>query len=359
MAYSNFAPLAVSAQEIERTSPMKLNFAIVFLAGYYVCAEAAVIHVAQDGMGDFTTIQSAVNAAADGDTVVIQPNLVPYSENVNIQTRIALLGRGYACSGESRPQINGQVNFQGNSSGSVISGLAINSRVEIFVPQVTIHRCYIDGDVPVVTRANASSLITECHLHGGRTVYTQGNAVVSVQNSVLTGNYIARCESPSPPPTILIRNCSIYGVVPEFDGTANWTIDHCIFGNIQGSGFGALSGTWQTGYNAYPANMANFPSSPATDTLIADNPWVAPGYSPCNSDWHLLPESGLIDRGDPNFAPDRDGSRRDLGVYGGSTPYVPDMTPAFPFVTSFSVPIAVPQNGVLEIRSTGRVGQGN
>ncbi len=338
---------------------MKLLFVIVLFAGSMICTKAAVIHVAQDGTGDFTTIQSAVNAAADGDTIVIQPSLVPYTENVNIQTRITILGRGYACSGESRPQINGQVNFQDNSSGSVISGLSIYSRVEIFVPQVTITRCYINGDVPVVTKANASSLIAECHLHGDRTVYTQGNAVVSVQNSVLTGNYIARCETPTPPPTVLIRNCSIYSVVPEFDGTANWTIDHCIFGDIQGNGYGALSGTWQTSYNAYPANMSNFPSSPGTDTLIADNPWVAPGNSPCNADWHLLPESGLINRGDPNFALDRDGTRRDLGVFGGATPFVPDMTPAFPFVTSLSIPSAVPQNGVLEIRSTGSVGQGN
>lgn len=89
-------------------------------------SQAGVLRVAKDGSGEFMTIQSAVNVAASGDTVVVQHHLNPYIEIVTVQIPLTLIGRGVACGGESDPEINGTVIFSGNSSGSTIAGLSIN-----------------------------------------------------------------------------------------------------------------------------------------------------------------------------------------------------------------------------------------
>jgi len=78
----------------------------------------------------------------------------------------------------------------------------------------------------------------------------------------------------------------------------------------------------------------------------------------CTEDLHLTQASGLINAGNPNAAVDRDGSVRDLGVYGGPMYYEVTGAVDFPFVTFFTATPTVPQGGILELRSTGRVGRG-
>lgn len=56
-------------------------------------AEGGTSHtVAADGSGDFSTIQAAVDAAADGDTIAIQPGT--YTESVTIDKDLAVAGEG-------------------------------------------------------------------------------------------------------------------------------------------------------------------------------------------------------------------------------------------------------------------------
>jgi len=74
------------------------------------------------------------------------------------------------------------------------------------------------------------------------------------------------------------------------------------------------------------------------------------------SNYHLSSNSTLRDAGNPLSPPDRDGSRADIGIYGGQNPYNEFGIPDFPFVTELNVSPTVPQNGVLWIGSRGRVG---
>jgi hypothetical protein len=53
------------------------------------CLQAQVITVKQDGTGDFTAIQPAINAAANGDTVLVYPGI--YYENIILTNRYLTL----------------------------------------------------------------------------------------------------------------------------------------------------------------------------------------------------------------------------------------------------------------------------
>ena len=47
--------------------------ALVFVVGVWSSAQATTIYVEKDGGGDFSVIQDAVDAAADGDVIMIGP----------------------------------------------------------------------------------------------------------------------------------------------------------------------------------------------------------------------------------------------------------------------------------------------
>jgi hypothetical protein len=74
-----------------------------------------------------------------------------------------------------------------------------------------------------------------------------------------------------------------------------------------------------------------------------------------NGDFTLKPESPCIDKGppDPQYN-DRDGSRNDIGMFGGHN-FIPDgRTTNKPIVLGLDVaPIAVPTGGTVTIESTG------
>jgi len=55
---------------------------LVMLVVFPICASAfaAEYQVKQDGTGDFTTIQAAIDAAQDGDVIVVHPGT--YYENI-------------------------------------------------------------------------------------------------------------------------------------------------------------------------------------------------------------------------------------------------------------------------------------
>ena len=80
---------------------------------------ATTLTVKQDGSGDWTTIQSAVNATADGDTVLVWPGT--YYENVNFN--------GYGITIASLELTTGDESYIGTT---IVNG---NQTGELFYPE--------------------------------------------------------------------------------------------------------------------------------------------------------------------------------------------------------------------------------
>ncbi|HPF08807.1 MAG TPA: hypothetical protein PL020_03610, partial [Candidatus Cloacimonadota bacterium] len=78
---------------------------------------AAILHVALDGSQAYSSVQSAVNAAAEQDTILIHPGT--YYENIQIIGRKLTIGSLELTTADSTYII--QTVIDGNQSGSCIS----------------------------------------------------------------------------------------------------------------------------------------------------------------------------------------------------------------------------------------------
>jgi len=80
-----------------------------------VAIMAAQYHVKQDGTGDFTTIQAAIDAAVNGDTVVVHPGT--YYENIQFKGKNIVL----RSVGPEDQQIGASTIIDGGHYGSVVT----------------------------------------------------------------------------------------------------------------------------------------------------------------------------------------------------------------------------------------------
>ncbi|MEW6605827.1 MAG: right-handed parallel beta-helix repeat-containing protein [bacterium] len=157
--------------------------------------------------GSYTTIQSAINAATNGDTVLV--NNGTYIENINF------LGKGITVQsvhGTTTTIING------NASGSVVtfnSGEGTNSVLSGFTIQNG--RATYGGGI--YCSNSSSPTISNCSISGnsasgdGGGIYCNSSSSPTITNCTISGNSASRdgggiyCNSSSP----TITNCSISG----------------------------------------------------------------------------------------------------------------------------------------------------
>jgi pectinesterase len=179
-----------------------LVLAILILA---VPASAATWRVEQDGSGDFTTIQAAVDAAADGDVIAIGPG--HYSDSMTYhgtygEWEICVLldgskslsfvgaGSGLTTVGPEGPQVEDDTIAFGLLSTSeaytvTFDGLAIvnaHSGVDASGSTVQVTNCHFDNcyeGLYIGTHSSGALTVTDCTF--------QGTSFIGVPTAILSG----------------------------------------------------------------------------------------------------------------------------------------------------------------------------
>ena len=326
-------------------------------------AAAAVLHVP----GQYTTIQAAINACKDYDTVIVAPGIYSGLGNRNI----TLNGKSITvCSTDpSDPQIvnttvidcqgsgHGFIFYMGENADSTVTGLTITNGYALLGGAVycynnsspSITNCLITNNSAVfgggIACANSKTYpeITNCRitansaLIGGGAIYCNGagpkvrNCIIS-GNSSLNGGAIYSHNAGNP----VIANCTISANTASSSAGAiycykssNLTINNCIlWADTAAYALEVLVGNLgaATSIQISYCDINDPDENVIRDTgctinwgqgnIDADPCFVEPGYWDMNDVWvegdyHLLVGSPCIDAGD-NTAVPTDTTDRDL-----------------------------------------------
>jgi len=256
---------------------------IALLAVAAGSSDARTIIVDKTGLGDYTTIQAAVNAAVDGDTVRVFPGV--YNEQVVLRKDIVLQGSGYEYThlvADASPALD-------MSAGKVM-WLSISSNV---------------GDAVTLS----AGLLT--------------NSVV--WNSPGYGVYF-------PAEGGIVKNSVITNTVKEALFTA-W------------GGYGSVINSIVMGTLGYRAELRPSVLYSRTDDGYGIGGTSADPQFVSATDFRIAPTSPCWDTGKPDLY-DPDGSRSDMGYYGG-----PD-APVYPVVTDLR--IFLNADGTVTVQATAK-----
>lgn len=167
---------------------MKKLFVLSVILILSVPLRATTIIVDQNGGGQFTTIQPAIQAASSGDTVKVWPGI--YTEQVTLNKDITLMGSGHEDTiirGNSNPMI---LMSSGRLQWFQITSLGGNG---INLSGGTVKNCVIIGSSShgINVTAGASQVIN-CTLYqnGGAGINTLSPGVVNVTNCIARSNGI-------------------------------------------------------------------------------------------------------------------------------------------------------------------------
>ncbi|REG92976.1 right-handed parallel beta-helix repeat-containing protein [Flavobacterium aquicola] len=305
------------------------------------------------GAGQYTSVQTAVDASAVGDTIYIHGSQTAYGD-VTLNKRLVLIGAGHHVKGtqfDFATELGVIYLSRGNSTtlptGSTIKGIEFSyiygSGGSLDVNNITLERNYITNASSDVV---GNGWILRNNFIAGLRILDFKNIIIS--NNIV-GNYIYNSTKPS---VIITNNIFLNGAwISQMDYS---TITNNIF--IEPLAFSYFTGkqnTWNKNIFIYadPANYKNFP--PSGNTGVGNLNTVNAQFTttiPLNitledatkHDWTLLASS-------IGFKYGTDGT--DIGIHGGSYPS-PNNTGAtnIPQITSMDIQNSVlPQNGTLSI----------
>jgi hypothetical protein len=347
-------------------------------------AEAAILKVASDGTQPFTQISSAISASSTGDTVLVMAG--SYS-GFTVDHKLVVIGAGTGVGIGEGVLVNGAVEVEDAAdstelrslwiraafTNSVADSLASVLRIRSGATRVFVWRCFIE---------NYTSNFYACALWIGL------GASAEIVQTVLWGSgsadasnrYAVLYRSNS---NIVLTSCALVNVercVHSYAATsgATTTASHCVFTTENSNMYpftGTIAGVAENcafmsepGYtNFYTASISysycvhtNQAPPGATNFAATAAAFVNLLYNDARaSNYHVASGSVIQNAGNPASPFDLDGSRADIGIYGGQHPYVDGGVPDYPFAVQVEVPYSAPLNGTMRIWGRGRVGPGN
>ncbi len=301
---------------------------------------AEVINVPED----FETIQGAIDAAEDGDTVLVAPG--EYVENVNFEGKaISLIGN---------PEDPSEVIIDGDESGSVVTFVNGEERTSILIG-FTIRNglagshgggIYCNGASPTIRNCHirensagnlygggiclqqSEALIEHCEITDNLTNVAGGGLFLMTSSPTIFGCLIARNSTVQYASGIYIHNgsfprlinCTLSGNRSENElqliymtSNSQMTISNSIITDNQPNEIHNFQSTLEISYSYLQGGEDNIEGNfDWGEGNIDEDPLL---IDIDEGDYHLSEDSPCIDTGDPESPEDPDGTRADMGAF--------------------------------------------
>jgi hypothetical protein len=332
-------------------------FLIVLLISLSITIQAQTVHVVDNNQGagaQYTSVQTAVNAATAGDIIYIQPSPNSYG-SINITKPLSIYGIG------NNPELNSGQNSTvvtisfGNASGSKISGLNINGITltgqTVISHDVIITNNRINGSIvgnPLTNRANnviisgnylrkqnanlidthnsqnwviSNNIIEQLHTNATFATFNRFNASTILNNNII----LSRQNGDGNQSIQVFFNCfgtQISNNIFLFTGNSVANM------NLGGNSALAFNNNLTYSYNAVFDALSGTNNIDDTDPLfVAFNPNVA--LNTISNDFNLQGGSPAANAGTDGL---------DLGIYNGNFPFnIRGYPTELPYLTDFVI----------------------
>jgi hypothetical protein len=340
---------------------MKKNLLVLLSIAITFVSHAAVLTVNNESgaSADYSSLQAAINAVSDDDTLYVQPSQISYG-GILLNKRLVIMGAGHNPTFSPYTTQIDQVAFGANSSNSIIKGCRmdnVTSNSGLSINNIVISGCYISSSVPLSLGASTHN----------NWVF-EGCIITATSNSSVNLNEFDA--------NLIFRNCYVqnYGSNVILGNAPTGTLfDHCVLAHPGVSAFtGACSGvniqytnsiiatfaSSNSGVNAtciscsYTNNIfvsytsATFSNITGSGNLVNVNPQFINFFAAVNYDYSFNLNLNTASVGN-NAA--TDGS--DIGLDGGIFNFSPiGVDSGSPQIVNFSLESStVPQGGTLII----------
>jgi hypothetical protein len=340
---------------------------ILLTLGALVCASSAfstiwTVNNQFPEAADFSTITAAIAAAADEDTIYVQPTLVAY-DFVYINHRVTLIGGGHEFNEATGYSYTPLISIQNGASGSVIKGMASSGVIVAFnvtANDITISGCEFVNSNPININNFAASTSNWTFI-GNIIVAESGDIDISnfsggltVRNNLLvsTNSGFALEVSGN---TIFDHNTVVYANNPSFNGVfysgspSTFSATNNIMYGINSNGNNPLSSCTQCNLENNLIYHEGFELAPILNNIVNEDPlfpnvenFIATLNS--NGPWDLF-----TDENSPAYDAGTDGTS--IGMHGGTFLFnrygYEETLPRIASITNSS--LSVPAGGLLTV----------
>ncbi len=307
-------------------------FVFCFFIGVYAQAKMWRVSNVFGVIADFTTVQSAHDAANAGDTIQIEPSISEYGSLVTSK-RLVWFGTGHFLDDNPGNQFSvtpatvSFITIHIGSENSIFSGLRLSSNLDIFCANVTIKRCYIIN--LSVQPSVVDAILTQNFIQGQVLLFDS-------QGSVFSNNIVGMIFM-NPNASANITNNIITA------RSVSSTIQNSVFqNNIIVDTFTTFFFNSNVSYNFHSSHSLPIGNNNQNNVDMSTVFVNATGH--VDKDFILKPGSPAIGAGPAGV---------DLGAFGGSTPYKLALQPAIPAILNISAPASVTSN-IIQIRFSAK-----
>ena len=322
-----------------------------------VAPQNTIITVRKDGSGNYSSIQSAIDASASSDTILVYDGT--YMENIDFKGKAITV---VSLNGPENTTINGNQNgscvkfISGETSATVLSGFTITNGTGTIVSgiqrfgggiycyngsQPTIHNCIITGNSAVAGSGGgiscwyASAVIKNCIIknnsnHGISNSFGIG---VTVVNCLITDNYGTdygggiRTGGGSSPTIInctIVRNDSYHHVNTGINAISGGTVINSIVRDNVGQDVSIIQGATSVTYSNMEGGYTGTGNIDVDPLFVnaTGNDFRLTDKSPCIGAGTISGASSKDIEGNPR--PNPAGSSPDMGAFENSraTPFI-------------------------------------
>jgi hypothetical protein len=324
---------------------MKKKFFFILLLSGLLVIPAGAVHfrvnnqlTANPAAKIYTTLQAAHDAAANGDTIMVEGSPMIYGDVFTCTKKLFIKGPGYfldenpgISANKLAAKFSNQFILQVGSSGTIIMGIVHQmSYMSVNTDNITFRRCHLQL---LATDNGVSNLtISGCYFEGGTYPNIGSNLVTNliVSNCIITGyitilpgstgiflNNIFTSNSIQIPTGFVMKNNIIF--TTDKTGTSLPALDAAVSYNI------SISDHFGTANN----NKAN---------VSAAELFVGDATESTDDRWRLKTASPALAAGEGGV---------DCGAYGGPNPYILSGLPVGPVIYELNVSSYVSPDGKL------------